>query len=113
MEAGGDRMEYFGKDGGKAIITGNAWAVQENNTMRGNRLTVYLGDDKNLAVKPTPATPKVTAPKVEEFEVFQREKESAKSRPADVEEKISNTEKTGEKIFVDVDEEKNTGGKKE
>jgi len=113
MEAGGDRMEYFGKDGGKAIITGNAWAVQENNTMRGNRLTVYLADDKNLAVKPTPATPKVTAPKVEEFEVFQREKESAASRPADVEEKISNTEKTGEKIFVDVDEDKKAGGKNE
>jgi len=113
MEAGGDRMEYFGKDGGKAIITGNAWAVQENNTMRGNRLTIYLADDKNLAVKLTPATPKVTAPKVEEFEVFQREKESAASRPANIEEKISNTEKTGEKIFVDVDEDKKSGGKKE
>ena len=124
MEAGGDRMEYFGKDGGKAIVTGNAWAVQENNTMRGNRLTIYLADDKNLAVKPTP---KVTAPKVEEFEVFQREKEAAasrpadvdkktsdtKSKPADVEEKISNNVKTGEKIFVDVDEDKKAGGKNE
>lgn len=71
MEAGGDRIEYFGKDGGKAIITGNAWAVQENNTMRGNRLTVYLADDRNLKVKPTPQ--KVTAPKIEEFDVFNEE----------------------------------------
>ncbi len=71
MEAGGDRMEYYGKDGGKAVITGNAWAIQENNTMRGNRLTVYLSDDKKLTVKPT--TQKLTAPKVEEFEVFNEE----------------------------------------
>ena len=140
MEAGGDRMEYFGKDGGKAIITGNAWAVQENNTMRGNRLTVYLADDKNLTVKPTPAKPATGAPKVEEFEVFQREREAAASRPsavesktadvdsksadnlkpadtesksAEVEKKSDDTVKTGEKIFVDVDNEKNSGGKKE
>ncbi|MBQ7198310.1 MAG: hypothetical protein IJS29_03505, partial [Selenomonadaceae bacterium] len=71
MEAGGDRIEYFGKDGGKAIITGHAWAIQENNTMRGNRLTVYLADDKNLKVKPAPQN--VTAPKVEEFDVFNEE----------------------------------------
>ncbi|MBR6013504.1 MAG: organic solvent tolerance protein OstA [Selenomonadaceae bacterium] len=52
MEAGGDRVDYFGKDQGKAILTGNAWAIQENNTIRGNRLTVYLADDKKIKVKP-------------------------------------------------------------
>ena len=52
MEAGGDRVDYFGKEQGKAILTGNAWAIQENNTIRGNRLTVYLADDKNIKVKP-------------------------------------------------------------
>ena len=80
MEAGGDKIEYFGKEGGKAILTGNAWAIQENNTMRGNRLTIYLADDRNLKVKPLPSpkdnqpTQKITAPSVEEFEVFEREK---------------------------------------
>lgn len=52
MEAGGDRIEYFAKDSGKAILTGNAWAIQRNNTMRGNRLTVYLADNKDLKIKP-------------------------------------------------------------
>lgn len=52
MEAGGDRVDYFGKDNGKAVLTGNAWAIQENNTIRGNRLTVYLADDKKVKVKP-------------------------------------------------------------
>lgn len=52
MEAGGDRVDYFGKEQGKAILTGNAWAIQENNTIRGNRLTVYLADDKKVKVKP-------------------------------------------------------------
>lgn len=53
MEAGGDRVDYFGKDQGKAILTGNAWAIQENNTIRGNRLTVYLADDKKIKAVPT------------------------------------------------------------
>lgn len=51
MEAGGDRVDYFGKEQGKAILTGNAWAIQENNTIRGNRLTVYLADDKKIKAK--------------------------------------------------------------
>ena len=77
MEAGGDKIEYFGKDGGKAVMTGNAWAIQENNTMRGNRLTGYLADDRNLKIKPEPnPAPTVTAPKIEEFEVFEKEKKS-------------------------------------
>ena len=48
LEAGGDQVDYFGKDAGKAILSGNAWAIQDNNTIRGNRLTVYLADDGNL-----------------------------------------------------------------
>lgn len=54
MEAGGDKADYFGKENGKLILTGNAWAVQENNTVRGNRLTVYMADDKKLKVQPAP-----------------------------------------------------------
>lgn len=46
LEAGGDRVDYYANDNGRAVLTGNAWAVQNNNTMRGNRLTVYLADDK-------------------------------------------------------------------
>lgn len=51
MEAGGDHMDYYGKTDGKVIITGNAWAVQENNTMKSNRLTIYLADDGKAQVK--------------------------------------------------------------
>ena len=54
MEGGGDRLDYYGKENGKAILTGNAWVYQDNNTVRGNRLTVYLSDDKKLNVQPTP-----------------------------------------------------------
>ena len=107
MEAGGDRMEYYGKDGGKAIITGNAWAIQENNTMRGNRLTVYLADDKNLKVQPAPQ--KLTAPKIEEFDVFSREKNNSATdnvtadKDSDVEKKSAdeNVEDEGVEVFAE------------
>ena len=46
MEAGGDRIDYFAQQNGKAILTGNAWVVQKNNTMRGNKLTVYLAENQ-------------------------------------------------------------------
>ena len=52
MEAGGDKADYFGKDDGKLVLTGNAWAIQENNTVRGNRLTVYMAENKKLQVQP-------------------------------------------------------------
>ncbi len=52
MEAGGDNVDYNGKDAGKAVLSGNAWAIQDNNTIRGNRLTVYLADDGNLKAAP-------------------------------------------------------------
>jgi lipopolysaccharide export system protein LptA len=45
LEAAGDRVDYFGKTENKVVLTGHAWAVQENNTMRGNVLTVYLAKD--------------------------------------------------------------------
>jgi len=38
-EVGGDQMDYTK---GVVVATGNAWAVQENNTMRANKLTVRL-----------------------------------------------------------------------
>ncbi len=46
LEAGGDRIDYYANENGKAILSGNAWAYQDNNTIRGNRLTVYLADTK-------------------------------------------------------------------
>ena len=46
LEAGGDRIDYYANENGKAILSGNAWAHQDNNTLRGNRLTVYLADTK-------------------------------------------------------------------
>lgn len=51
MEAGGDRMEYFGQDQGRVVSEGNAWAVQDNNTMRSNRITIYLAKDGQTKVQ--------------------------------------------------------------
>ena len=51
FEGGGDQAEYFGKDSGKAILTGNAWAIQENNTLKSQVLTVYLADNGNGQAK--------------------------------------------------------------
>ena len=52
LEAGGDVVDYDGKQEGKAVVSGNAWAIQNNNTIRGNRLTVYLADDGSLKAEP-------------------------------------------------------------
>lgn len=68
MEAGGDMVDYSGKDAGKAVLSGNAWAHQNNNTIRGNRLTVYLADDGKLKAEnstPNPGLPKLELPKLE------------------------------------------------
>ena len=51
LEAGGDRVDYYAKEKGKAILTGNAWAIQENNTVRANRITIYLADDGQAKVQ--------------------------------------------------------------
>lgn len=51
MEAGGDQMDYRGKGQGVVVVTGNAWAVQDNNTMKSNHLTLYLAQDGQAKVK--------------------------------------------------------------
>lgn len=66
MEAGGDQVDYYGKDAGKAILSGNAWAFQDNNTIRGNRLTVYMADDGNLKATDS-SKPKFEMPPAPEF----------------------------------------------
>ena len=50
LEAGGDRMDYYGLKVNKAVLTGHAWAVQDNNTMHGNVLTLYLAQDGQAKV---------------------------------------------------------------
>lgn len=45
FEGGGDEAEYFGEEKGKLVLTGRAWAVQGNHTLRSARLTVYLRSD--------------------------------------------------------------------
>lgn len=42
FEGGGDNAEYWGKQEGKTVLTGNAWAVQEDNMMRGKVITALL-----------------------------------------------------------------------
>ena len=74
LEAGGDRIDYYAAENGKAILTGSAWANQKNNTMRGNRLTVYLNDDKdNPAPMTAPKTLHVTPHELLTGEPFKNE----------------------------------------
>ena len=87
LEAGGDKVDYDGKQEGKAVVSGNAWAIQDNNTIRGNHLTVYLADNGNLK-----AEPRIPMP-----EDFNKDFES----PAQVEEKSSDE-------TVVIDPEKNS-----
>lgn len=47
FEGGGDEGEYFGLQDGKTILDGNAWAVQDNNTMHSKHLVVYLNEKKD------------------------------------------------------------------
>ena len=86
MEAGGDQVDYYGKDSGKAILSGNAWAFQDNNTIRGNRLTVYMADDGNLKAQPSP---KLEMPPAPEFS-------NPFEKPAQVDEKSSADKKSGD-----------------
>ncbi|MCI6159514.1 MAG: organic solvent tolerance protein OstA [Selenomonadaceae bacterium] len=51
IEAGGDQFDYYGAGTGKAVLTGNAWAYQGNNTMHSNRLTIYLASDGQARVQ--------------------------------------------------------------
>lgn len=88
LEAGGDQVDYDGKQDGKAVLNGNAWAYQDNNTIRGNRLTVYLADDGTLK-----AEPKVQMP-ADFGKAFEQ-----KSEPAQVKEKSAN-----ETVVINPDE---------
>lgn len=42
FEGGGDNVEYWGKEEGKTVLTGNAWAMQDDNMMRGKVITALL-----------------------------------------------------------------------
>lgn len=94
LEAGGDKVDYDGKQEGKAVLSGNAWAIQDNNTIRGNRLTVYLADDGTLK-----AEPKVQMP--EDFSKAFEPKPEQKESPAQVEKKTNN-----ETVTINPDEAK-------
>ena len=52
FEGGGDEAEYFGQESGKLLLTGNAWAVQANHTLKSQRLTVYLNETGTAEAKP-------------------------------------------------------------
>lgn len=86
MEAGGDQVDYSGKDSGRAVLSGNAWAYQDNNRIRGNRLTVYLADDGKLKAEPAPApkseTPSVTETVNEAFAKAAQEKAATEEKAA-------------------------------
>lgn len=43
-----DNATYNSAENGKLVLTGNAVATQNNNIVRGNTLTVYLGDNVNI-----------------------------------------------------------------
>ena len=85
MEAGGDNVDYDGKDAGKAVLSGNAWAYQNNNTIRGNRLTVYLADDGNLKATPNFEMPPMPTPEKTPEE---------KAEPAQVEQENKSADET-------------------
>ncbi|MBR0061854.1 MAG: organic solvent tolerance protein OstA [Selenomonadaceae bacterium] len=100
MEAGGDQVDYDGKDAGKAVLSGNAWAIQNNNTIRGNRLTVYLADDGNL---------KAEAPKFEMPPMPTADKafDKEQATPAQVEETPAVEEKSADETII-IEPEENT-----
>ena len=80
MEAGGDQVDYDGKQEGKAVLSGNAWAFQDNNTIRGNRVTVYLADDGNLQAS---AAPNIAVEEFNKaFEATKNPKPAVKDEPA-------------------------------
>ena len=56
LEAGGDRIDYYSTDTnavtsansrGLLVIEGNAWANQNNHTLRGNKLTLHIAENPN------------------------------------------------------------------
>lgn len=103
MEAGGDQVDYSGKDAGKAVLSGNAWAYQDNNRIRGNRLTVYMADDGKL--KAEDATPKLELPKLDipqsqtVDEAF--DKPENKSEPAQADKPAVKEKSSDESVVID------------
>ncbi len=53
FEGGGDEAEYFGKENGKLVLTGNAWGIQDNNMLRSARLTVFLNEQGTAEAAPS------------------------------------------------------------
>ena len=51
IEAYSDNADYVSSADGRAVLTGNAVAMQDNNTIRGDTLTLYLGDNGQAGVK--------------------------------------------------------------
>lgn len=51
LDATADKALYYGQEKGKVILEGNAVAVQDNNTLRGNTLTLYLAGAQKAAGK--------------------------------------------------------------
>ena len=96
MEAGGDQVDYKGKEDGKAVLSGNAWAYQDNNTIRGNRLTVYLADDGTFKAD---AAPKISA---DEFnKAFDAAKNSPPVKNSDTEKNPAQVDQSANKTDVD------------
>ena len=83
LEAGGDNVDYSGKDQGRAILSGNAWAYQDNNTIRGNRLTVYLADDGNLKADDANKFKAPDAPKISASDFDRAFEEAKRGKPAE------------------------------
>ena len=113
LEAGGDQADYFGLDAGRAVLSGNAWAIQDNNTIRGNRLTVYMADDGKL--KATPETPQI--PDVDEaFKISDKladkkpEDNSAENKSADTSTDDKSDDKSADKQTVTTPENSSDEG---
>lgn len=51
LEAGGDHADFVGKKEGRVVLTGNAWAIQDNNTMKSNKMTLYLDQNGKAKAK--------------------------------------------------------------
>ncbi len=74
LEAGGDRIDYYAAENGKAVLSGNAWAIQENNRLHGRRVTVYLADEPKKPSTPSETTePQSTEPTMPEVNLPQSE----------------------------------------
>lgn len=51
MESYSDSADYYSSGSGKVVLTGNAVAMQDNNTLRGDQLTLYLDNNGQAAAQ--------------------------------------------------------------